>query len=210
MVFTHSCQAAKFKVQVNKCNITLLSIYHPPYSAVNPVTEKMFINDFTEWICDQLIMTEHGNKLLILGDFNIHMNDEFDENIGNFMDIIMALGLEQHIHFPTHKAGNTLDLVVTELGSKLEVTKCSPGPFWSNHCADDFVVKLPTCSTVQEADTIHVRKLCELDYERLVDDMYISNLLSIDDLSELVGAMESNFQNALDSQAPLKKKQLPL
>ena len=39
-VFTHSFQAAKFKVQVNKCNITLLAIYHPPYSAVNPVTEK--------------------------------------------------------------------------------------------------------------------------------------------------------------------------
>ena len=39
-VFTCSFQAAKFKVQVNKCNITLLSIYHPPYSAVNPVTEK--------------------------------------------------------------------------------------------------------------------------------------------------------------------------
>ena len=168
----------------------------------------MFIDDFTEWICDQLIMTEHGNKLLILGDFNIHVNDEFDENADNFMDIIMVLGLDQHIHFPTHKIGNTLDLVMTELGSKLVVTKCSLGPFWLDHCAADFVVKIPMCSTVQKADTIHVRKLCRLDYERLIDDMYISVLLSIDDLIELVSAMESNFQNALDSQAPLKNKQL--
>ena len=187
----------KFKVQVNKCNITLLSINHPSYSAANLFTEKMFMDDFNEWICDQLIMTEHGNKLLILGDFNIHVNDEFNDNAGNFMDIIMVLGLEQHIHFLTHKAGNTLDLVMTELGSKLEVTKCSPGPFWSDHCAADFVVKLPMCNTVQEADTIHVWKLCKLDYERLINDMYISDLLSIDNLSELVGAMESNFQNAL-------------
>ena len=89
----------------------------------------MFIDDFTKWICDQLIMSEHGNKLLIMGDFNIHVNDEFHENAGYFMDIIMALGLEQHIHFPTHKAGNILDLVITELESKLEVTKHSPGPF---------------------------------------------------------------------------------
>ena len=122
-VLTHSFRAGKFKVQVDRCNITLLVIYHPPYSTVNPVTEKMFIDDFTEWICAQLIMSEHGNKLLILGDFNIHVNDEFDENAGNFMNIIMALGLKQHIHFPTHKAGNTLDLVITELGSKLEATK---------------------------------------------------------------------------------------
>ena len=92
-VFTHSFQAAKFKVQVHKCNITLLAIYHPPCSAVNLVTEKMFIDGFTERICDQLIMTEHGNKLLILGDFNIHVNDEFDENAVSFIDFIMALGL---------------------------------------------------------------------------------------------------------------------
>ena len=128
-VFKCSFQADKFKIQVNKCNITLLSIYHPPYSTVNPVTKKMFISDFTEWICDQLFMTDHGNNLLILGDFNIHVNDESDGNAGNFRDIIMALGLEQYVHFLTHKAGNTLDLVMTELGSKLEVTKCSPGPF---------------------------------------------------------------------------------
>ena len=123
----------------------------------------------------------------------------------------MALGLEQHVHFLTHKAGNTLDLVMTELGYKLEVTKCSPGPFWLDHCLADFTVQLPIYSTVQEADTIHVRKLCELDYERLIDDdMHISDLLSINGLSELVGTMENNIQNALDSQAPLKKKQLPV
>ena len=103
----------------------------------------MFIDDFTELICDQLIMSEHGNKLLIIGDFNIHVNDEFDENAGNFINIITALDLKQHIHFPTHMAGNTLDLVITELGSNLEVTKCSPGPFWLDHCTTDFMVKLP-------------------------------------------------------------------
>ena len=197
-VFTCFFQAAKFKVLVNRCNIILLAICHPPYSTVNPATEKMFIDDFAEWICDHLIMSEHKNKLLIFGDFIIHVNDEFDENVGNFMDIIMSFGLKQQIHFPTHKADNTLDLVITELGSKLEVTKCSPGPFWSNHCAADFVVKLPTYSTVQEADTIHLRKLCELDHEWLIDDMYICDLLSINDLSELVGVMNNNMQKALD------------
>ena len=57
---------------------------------------------------------------------------------------------------------------------------------------------------------MHVRKLCELDHERLIDDMYISDLLSIDNLSELVGTMNNNIQKALDSQALFKKKQLPV
>ena len=99
---------------------------------------------------------------------------------------------------------------MTELGLKLEVIRHSPGPFWLDHCAADFVVKLPTVSSVQEADTINVRKLSELDYDRFIDDMHISDLLSISDLSELVYEMEKNIQNALDIQAPIKKKQLPI
>ena len=39
-------------------------------------------------------MSGHSSKLLILSDFNIQVNDNFDENAGNFMDIIMALDLE--------------------------------------------------------------------------------------------------------------------
>ena len=113
----------------------------------------------------------------------MHVNDESDENAENFMHIIMALGLQQHVYFPTHKAGNTLNLVMTELGSKLEITKCSPCPFWSDHCAADFVVKLPTASSVQEADTIYVRKLSELDSDRFIEDVHISDVLSISDLN---------------------------
>ena len=71
---------------------------------MDPVTDRMFIDDFTKWICNHLVMSDHDNKLIILGDFNIHVNDESDENADNFMDIIMALGVEQHVYFPTHKA----------------------------------------------------------------------------------------------------------
>ena len=195
-VFTCSFQAAKFKVQVDGCDITMLAIYNLPHSTVNPVTEIMFINDFTEWICDQLIISEHRNKLFILGDLNIHVNEEFDENAGNFM-YIMTLGIKQHIHFPTHKAGKTLDLVITEVGSKLEVTKCCPGPFWSNHHAADFVVELPMYSIGQEADTMCVRKLCGLDHKKFIDDMHISDLLSINDLSKLAGYNEQQHAEGI-------------
>ena len=49
-----------------------------------------------------------------------------------------------------------------------------------------------------------------MDYDRFIENVHISNLLSISDLSELVDKMEENIQNTLDTQAPLKKKQLPI
>ena len=64
-VFTCSFQAAKFRIQIDNCNVTLLSIYHPPYSTANPVTDGMFIDDFTKCISDQLVMSDHDNKLII-------------------------------------------------------------------------------------------------------------------------------------------------
>ena len=79
-----------------------------------------------------------------------------------------------------------------------------------DHCAIDLIVKLPTVSSVQEADTISVRKLGELDYDRFIEDVHISDLLSISDLSELIYRMEMNMEEALDKQAPLMKKQLPI
>ena len=79
-----------------------------------------------------------------------------------------------------------------------------------DQCAVDLIVKLPTVSSVQEADTINVRKLSELDYDRFIEDVHISDLLSISDLSELVYKMKKNIQEVLDVQAPLKKKQLPI
>ena len=52
---------------------------------------------------------------IILGDFNLHVNDPNDDNAMNFIETTQALALEQHIRFPTHTSSNTLDLVVNEL-----------------------------------------------------------------------------------------------
>ena len=47
-----------------------------------------------------------NTKLVILGDFNIHVNDVNDPNASIFLDIMTALGLKQHVRGPTHKTGN--------------------------------------------------------------------------------------------------------
>ena len=52
---------------------------------------------------------------------------------------------------------------------------------------------------------MNVRKLSDLDYDRFIEDMHISDLLSISDFSELVYNMDKNIQEALDIQAQLRR-----
>ena len=83
-------------------NITVLGIYRPPAGC--PVE---FLTEFTNWIIDVMA---HETNLLVAGDFNLHINNENDENAANFMESMVALGLMQHVTELTHKCGNILDL----------------------------------------------------------------------------------------------------
>ena len=51
------------------------------------------------------------------------------------MDTLEAMGLDQNVTFDMHQKGNTLDLVFTEVKSGLQVNRCDPGPFISDHRA---------------------------------------------------------------------------
>ena len=67
----------------------------------------MFIEEFTEFVSTTL--PSHQNNIYI-GDFNLHVSEE-DTDPAIFNDSIDAMGLYQHVGFPTHKSGNTLDLI---------------------------------------------------------------------------------------------------
>ena len=87
-----------------------MGVYRPTDSSIPQVFDI-----FTELLVD--IVTSNMN-LVVLGDFNIHVNDIDDPNAGLFLGTMTALGLKQHVEGPTHKSGNCLDLIFTEEMSK--------------------------------------------------------------------------------------------
>ena len=64
------------------------AIYRPP-----DTSERLFIDDFTEFMVD--VLAEYSN-LIVVGDFNMHINKEENPNASIFMDTMVALGLKQH------------------------------------------------------------------------------------------------------------------
>ena len=50
--------------------------------------------------------------MIILGDFNLHVNEQSSQTTTKFYDILSTFSLSQRIESATHKLGNTLDLVI--------------------------------------------------------------------------------------------------
>ena len=68
---------------------------------------------------------QHSN-LFVLGDINIHLNKLEDTDTRALWDIT------QHIKFPTHNCGHSLDIIATENRQNRNVTTI-PGPYISDH-----------------------------------------------------------------------------
>ena len=100
-------------------NMTIIAVYHPPYSSSCPVTNSMFIDDFTEWLQSQLV---RYNNILLVGDFNIHMNQTaIDDESGFFVSTIEAMGFQVELCGPTHLSGSTNDLISLSSGCSIGV-----------------------------------------------------------------------------------------
>ena len=91
----------------------------------------MFIDEITDLLTDTV--PKYPN-LIILGDFNISTEKVTNPDTVIFNDTMAALGLQQHVQGLTHKMGNTLDLIFSQLETQLTVTGMATHGFVSDHC----------------------------------------------------------------------------
>ena len=119
-------------LQHKEIKMTIIAICRPPYSTINQATIQSFFGEFTELMATKF--NEYSN-IIVLDNFNIHINNDHDVDASRFKDIMEALGLQKHVSFSMHKCGNTLDHIYTELGSTVIINYCSKGPILHDHTA---------------------------------------------------------------------------
>ena len=109
----------------------IIGLYHPQPSTNNQMTTSTFVDEITSLLTERI---PNLSNIIILGDFNINTSEttRTDETI--FNNTMAALRLEQHIQGLTHKLGNTLDLIFTQLHSEIKVTNATIHGFISDHC----------------------------------------------------------------------------
>ena len=62
------------------------------------------------------------DSVVYMGDFNIHVNNPYDTNMEEFMDMLSALGLDRCVNEATRKQNNTLDLILMDAVSDIRIS----------------------------------------------------------------------------------------
>ena len=81
-------------------------IYRPPR-----LSSSIFISEFKDFLKQTVDIPNH----IIIGDFNIHIDKSTDSTASSLLDTAEHFGFRQHIDYPTHNAGHTLDLVFSRV-----------------------------------------------------------------------------------------------
>ena len=147
----------------------------------NKTTNAMFLDEFIPW-CANCVITD--KNIIMTGDFNMHVNDMNDPEAVLFTESMEALGITQHVHFPTHRLGNSLDLVFTKSTNIINVSNIAPGQFISDHCLVLWITSIPRSDLISK--TITTRKIKEINIEEFSDDINMDNITTMDNLDEII------------------------
>ena len=147
-------------------------------------------------------------EILLAGDVNIHM-DEDELYANNFKDILHSFNFIQHIDFPTHIQGHTLDIVATtENGLYVSEFKAEKYDV-SHHFLIDFSLQFSPEENMEKEITY--RKLGAIDSEKLQSD--IREGLSVNpDLSfgHNINIYNATLSSILNKHAPIRKKKVKI
>ncbi len=98
-----SFEAQLLKMDLNGPLLCVL-VYRPPKVSTT------FIHELSEFLSNQV---SRCDRLLVLGDFNIHVCCPSKPMVKNFMSLMDSLNFVQSVSSPTHNGVHTLDLVLT-------------------------------------------------------------------------------------------------
>ncbi len=198
-----SFEYAEHMLKQSSILIRIIVLHLPPPSTENGLTNKQFLSEFSSFLEHQIILP---GELLLLGDFNIHIDDTNDYYANEFQSLLETFDLTQLVRQATHKDGHILDLVITKstciLVKDIHVTP----PWVSDHSIVH--IKLSIDKPVLVTKTITCRKWNDIDINSFRHEISCSKMLAYkaDSVSDLVSFYNKTRSHLLDKHAPLRRK----
>ncbi|XP_052463142.1 uncharacterized protein LOC128020352 [Carassius gibelio] len=184
-------------------SLALATVYRPP----GPYTE--FLKEFADFLSDLLVTVD---KALIMGDFNIHVDNANDTLGLAFTDLINSFGVKQNVTGPTHRFNHTLDLIISH-GIDLTAIDIVPQ---SDDITDHFLVscmlRITDINYMSQRYRLG-RTIVPATKERFANNLPdLSQLLIVPknthELDEITDNMGTIFSNTLEAVAPIKLKKV--
>lgn len=143
--------------------------------------------------------------MLIVGDFNVHVNNSKDATARQFLDLLDSFDLVQHVSEKTHAKGHSLDLVISNAMDHFVNDVKTAVPFISDHLAVHSSLHLEKPRFVKKI--VSSRKLRGIDMTSFRRDIEGSVLLQHqDDLHVVVNNYDEVLRSLLDKHAPVKER----
>ena len=179
----------------NRMSLLLVSIYRVLF-----VSKTVFLDEIAQ-LFEMLVSLK--DNIILAGDVNIHM-DEDDLYTNKFKDILDTFNIIQHIDFPTHIQGHTLDIITT-FGKNPIISNIESNEYdVSHHFLVDFQVAIvPEAKHVKE---ITYRKL--KDPEKFTKDVSKKLTISCHSFGENVRNYNEVLRGLLDDHAPVKSRKI--
>ena len=183
--------------------LRLCCVYRSCTATMSNISD--FMKEFDEYL-DSL--TQLPGKLIIAGDFNIHVEDHDDPATKKFMHLLSNYGLTQHVLNSTHIGGGILDLVLTRNNVcdllKIEDMKIVKTVTTSDHYFINFSIMFPHHKG-NHKEIIMGRKLQDINIDDFKEDLLSSDLNNPDNYRDCNRAVElynTELRRILDEHAP--------
>ena len=136
-----------------------------------------------------------------------------ENNAHIFTDTLKALGLQIHNDFPTHRLGNTLDLLITEINSQIKIDKwLGQSLNISDHSTIEASLNIARSDLIKEQ--IAYRRVKDIqpeaianDFDKLTSEMMEAGTQNLD---ELVDICEHKLKAILYNHAPRKERSITI
>lgn len=183
-------------IKLPHTEVKLFNIYRPPPSSKNGFTDKLFYEEFSEFLSNIVPL----KNVLILGDFNVHIENDAHVFAASFKSLLSSFGFKQHISEPTHTHGHTLDLLIThDEGLKIHDISVFD-PCLSDHKCVLFTIPDSKPQPIQEELTYRNRK--SLNLETLRHDIGDFKHAESDSVSVLAKQYNDKLSTAYDKNVP--------
>ena len=182
-----SFQFAIWKLEIRNKVLTVVGIYHPPTKYLVNDSNAIFITESLDFMGELQLSNKN---IVILGDFNLQVNDKSDTDAQQFIDMVEALEMKQLIDFPTYKQGNTLDLIITELAAEVQIKNVYCGPYVSDHCIITCICNIPKTKMITKQ--IKYRDFNKVNMTEMIEDINLDSInLDNENLEELMSEFRS-------------------